>query len=133
MKKGTKVLSGYFADDGSFFENEKKCKDYEMKKIFNEFGRKLRYRGDYGCFAVSNYPGEVEYFAPKTEEDIKNFIMVMNYFGYTTNGITMNSPISVYHFDKDKKEYIDLLIEYNLFIRELNIFIPEKISEYHLS
>ena len=132
MKAGTKVLNGYFADDGTFFENEKKCKDYEMKKIFNEFGRKLRYKGDYGCLAVCNYPGEVEYFAPKTKEDIKNFIMVMNYFGGTTNGITMNSPISVYYFDKNKKEYIDLLIEYNLFVRELNVFIPEQIPEYHL-
>lgn len=81
----------------------------------------------------ANYPGEVEYFAPENQEDIGNFIMVMNYFGYTTNGILINSPISIYKFNKDTKEYENLIQKYNANVRRLNVFLTDKIPEYHLS
>lgn len=133
MKKGTKVLNGYFADDGKFFEDEKKCRNYEMQKVFDGFKDKCRYDGDWGGMPRASSPGKVEYFAPESKEDIANFIMVMNYFGYTTNGILVNSPISIYKFDNDKKEYINLIQEYNAFVRTLNTFLTDKIPEYHMS
>lgn len=132
MKKGTKVLNGYFANDGKFFEDEKKCRNYEMQKVFDEFKGKCRYDGDWGGMPQASYPGEVEYFAPESKEDIGNFIMVMNYFGYTTNGISINSPISIYKFNKDTKEYENLIQEYNGFVRTLNVFLSDKIPEYHM-
>lgn len=133
MKKGTKVLNGYFADDGEFFEDEKKCRDYEMLAIFNAFKDKVRYDGDWGSLPRATYPGKVEYFAPENQEDIGNFIMVMNYFGYTTNGISINSPVSVYKFNKDTKEYEDLILEYNANVETLNTFLSNKIPEYYMA
>ena len=127
MTEGTKVMKvkGYFADDGEFFTNKDECKDYEMqllrKKISNIlFNSNLEEAEDIE---------DIIYFTPKTKEDIHIFLTINDYYGYSTEGIFLDSPVSRYKFDTNYQIYIDILQQYRELIDEINSLIPNTIPE----
>ena len=127
MTEGTKVMEikGYFANDGEFFTDKDKCEDYEMQslaeKIFDiAFDSK---------FKKTKNVDEIFYFAPKTKEDINIFLTVNEYYGYFAEGISLNSPISIYKYDTKRNIYIDILQQYKELTTEINSIVPNTISK----
>ena len=127
MTEGTKTMEvkGYFADDGKFFTDKDECKDYEMqllgKKISNIlFDSNLEKAEDIE---------DIIYFTPKTKEDIDIFLTINNYYGYSVEGISLDSPVSIYKFDTDYRIYIDILQQYKELTAEINSIAPNTISE----
>ena len=123
MTEGTKTMEvkGYFADDGEFFTDEDKCKDYEMQslaeKIFDiAFNSK---------FKKATNIDEISYFTPKTKEDIDIFLTVNEYYGYVAEGISLNSPISIYKYDTNRNIYIDIMNQCKELIAEINFLVPD--------
>ena len=127
MTEGTKVMEvkGYFADDGKFFTDEEQCRDYEM----NQLERKLFNICLDLNFEKTEYIDDILYFMPKTKKDIKNFLEVNEYYGYTADGITLDSPITIYKYDNERNEYIDLLQQCKELITEINTITPNTIPE----
>ena len=127
MTEGAKVMEvkGYFADDGEFFTDKDKCKEYEMQslaeKIFDiAFNSK---------FKKATNIDEIFYFTPKTKEDINIFLTVNEYYGYVAEGIFLDSPISIYKYDTNRNIYIDMLQQYRELTAEINSIAPNTISE----
>lgn len=110
MTEGFKVMEvrGYFAEDGEFFIDEEQCRDYEIEQI----KRRLFDITFDSNFEKTDYIDDILYFAPRTMKDIEFFLEVSEYYGYTTEGITLNSPITIYKYDNRRGEYIDLLQHY---------------------
>lgn len=123
MTEGTKVMEvkGYFADDGEFFTDKDKCKDYEIQslaeKIFDiAFNSK---------FKKATNIDEIFYFTPKTKEDIDIFLTVNEYYGYVAEGISLDSPISIYKYDTNRNIYIDIVKQCKELIAEINFLVPD--------
>ena len=127
MKAGTNVIEveGYFADDGEFFVNKEDCEDYEVDQL----KRKLFDITFDLNFEKTEYIDDIKYFVPKNQKDIEMFLTVNNYYGYIVNGITLDSPLSIYKYDYKKEEYIDLIQQYKELTAEINFIAPNTISE----
>ena len=127
MTEGTKTMEvkGYFADDGKFFTSEEQCYDYE----FNQIKEKLF---DITFDLNFEKPEDVDdmiYFVPKNQKDIENFIAVNEAYGYSTEGISLNSPISIYEYDERIDGYIDIVKQYKELITKINSIVPNTIPE----
>ena len=127
MTEGTKTMEvkGYFADDGNFFTSEEQCYDYE----FNQIKEKLF---DITFDLNFEKPEDVDdmiYFVPKNQKDIENFIAVNEAYGYSTEGISLNSPISIYEYDERIDGYIDIVKQYKELITKINSIVPNTIPE----
>ena len=127
MTEGTKTMEvkGYFADDGKFFISEEQCEDYEMRLLMKKISD-IIFDSDF------NNPEDIEdiiYFTPKTKEDIDIFLTINNYYGYSVEGISLDSPVSIYKFDTDYRIYIDILQQYKELTAEINFVAPNTISE----
>ena len=127
MTEGTKTMEvkGYFADDGKFFTSEEQCYDYE----FNQIKEKLF---DITFDLNFEKPEDVDdmiYFVPKNQKDIENFIAVNEAYGYSTEGISLDSPISIYEYDERIDGYIDIIKQYKELITKINSVVPNTIPE----
>lgn len=127
MTEGTKTMEvkGYFADDGKFFTSEEQCEAYEMQLLMKKISD-IIFDSDF------NTPEDIEdiiYFTPKTKEDIDIFITINNYYGYVVEGISLDSPISIYKFDTNYQIYIDILQQYRELTVEINSVVPNTIPE----
>ena len=127
MTEGTKTMEvkGYFADDGKFFTSEEQCYDYE----FNQIKEKLF---DITFDLNFEKPEDVDdmiYFVPKNQKDIENFIAVNEAYGYSTEGISLDSPISIYEYDERIDGYIDIVKQYKELITKINSVVPNTIPE----
>ena len=123
MTEGTKTMEvkGYFADDGKFFTDEEECRNYEViqlkTKLFDiTFGLNFEKPED-----VS----DMIYFIPKNQKDIENFIAVNEAYEYSTRGISLNSPMSIYKYDARNDEYIDIVKQCKELIAEINFLVPD--------
>lgn len=123
MTEGTKVMEvkGYFADDGKFFTDEEECRNYEniqlKTKLFDiTFGLNFKKPED-----VS----DMIYFIPKNQKDIENFIAVNQAYEYSTRGISLNSPMSIYKYDVRNDEYIDMVKQCKELMAEINFLVPD--------
>lgn len=123
MTEGTKMMkvNGYFADDGKFFTDEEECRNYELIqseiKLFDiTFGLNFEKPED-----VS----DMIYFVPKNQKDIENFIAINKAHGYSTIGISLNSPMSIYKYDERNGEYIDMIKQCKELIAEINFLVPD--------
>lgn len=128
MTEGTKIMEvkGYFADDGKFFTDKDECKDYEMRLLMKKISD-IIFDSDF-----NNNPEYIEdiiYFTPKTKEDINIFLTINNYYGYSVESISLDSPVSIYKFDTDYRIYIDMLQQYKELTAEINSIAPNTISE----
>lgn len=125
MIEGTKVMEvrGYFADDGEFFTDEDSCRDYEVEQI----KRKIFDISFDLNFEKTEYIDDILYFAPKNQKDIELFLEVNEYYGYFVEGITPCSPISIYKYDNNRGEYIDMVRQCNELIDEINKIVPNTI------
>ena len=125
MRKGTKTIttevSGYFADDGKFFTSEDQCRDYE----FNQIQEKLFDTTFDSNFEKPEDIGDMIYFIPKNQTDIENFIAVNEAHGYSTIGISLNSPMSIYKYDERNDGYIDIVKQCKELIAEINFLVPD--------
>ena len=127
MTEGTKTMEvkGYFADDGKFFTSKEQCYDYE----FNQIKEKLF---DITFDLNFEKPEDVDdmiYFVPKNQKDIENFIAVNEAYGYSTEGISLDSPISIYEYDERIDGYIDIVKQYKELITKINSVVPNTIPE----
>ena len=129
MRKGTKTIttevSGYFADDGTFFIEEEECRDYEAE----QFKRKLFNITFDINLEKPRYVDDITYFIPKNQKDIEMFIFVREYYSCIVNGITLNSPLSIYKYDYNREEYIDMLQQYKELTAEINSIVPNTIPK----
>ena len=127
MTEGTKTMEvkGYFADDGKFFTSEEHCCDYE----FNQIKEKLFDTTLDSNFEKAEDIGDVIYFIPKNQKDIENFIAVNEAYEYSTIGISLNSPISIYKYDERIDGYIDIVKQCKELITEINSVVPNTIPE----
>ena len=127
MTEGTKTMEvkGYFADDGKFFTTEEQCCDYE----FNQLKEKLFDITFDLNFEKPEDIDDIIYFVPKNQKDIENFITVNEAYGYSTEGISLNSPISIYEYDERIDGYIDILKQCKALITEINSVVPSTIPE----
>ena len=127
MTEGTKTMEvkGYFADDGKFFTSEEQCYDYE----FNQLKEKL-FDITFGLnFEKPEDVDDMIYFVPKNQKDIENFIAVNEAYGYSTEGISLNSPISIYEYDERIDGYIDIVKQYKELITKINSVVPNTVPE----
>lgn len=124
MRKGTKTImtevSGYFADDGNFFTSEEQCRDYEVNQIKEKlfditFDINLK---------KPHYVDDMTYFIPKNQKDIEMFLLVREYYGCITNGITLDSPLSIYKYDYEREEYINIIQQCKELIVVINSLVP---------
>ena len=123
MTEGTKTIEvkGYFADDGKFFTSEEQCRDYEVN------------RGKEKLFDItfdSNFEkpkdiADVIYFIPKNQKDIEKFIAVNEAYGYSTIGISLNSPMSIYKYNECDDGYIDIVKQCKELIAEINFLVSD--------
>ena len=123
MTEGTKTMEvkGYFADDGKFFTSEEQCCDYE----FNQLKEKI-FDITFGLnFEKPEDVGDIIYFVPKNQKDIENFIAVNETYGYSTEGISLNSPISIYKYNERNDGYIDIVKQCKELIAEINFLAPD--------
>ena len=67
---------------------------------------------------------DIIYFVPKNQKDIENFITVNEAYGYSTMGISLNSPVSIYKYNERNEEYIDIFKQCKELIAEINFLIP---------
>ena len=127
MTEGTKVMEvkGYFADDGKFFISEEQCRDYEI----NQIEEKLFDITFDLSFEKPENVCDMTYFTPKNQKDIENFIAVREAYGYSTIGISLNSPISIYEYDERIDGYIDIVKQYKELITKINSVVPNTIPE----
>lgn len=127
MTEGTKTMEvkGYFANDGEFFTDKDECEDYEMQLLKEKISNILL---DSNLEEAEDIE-DIIYFTPKTKEDIEIFLTINNYYGYSVEGISLDSPISIYKFDTDYRIYIDMLRQYKELIAEINSIAPNTISE----
>ena len=127
MTEGTKTMEvkGYFADDGKFFISEEQCYDYEL----NQLKEKLFDITFDLNFEKPEYIDDIRYFVPKNQKDIENFITVNEAYGYSTMGISLNSPISIYKYNERNDDYIDMVKQCKEFIAEINSVVPNAIPE----
>lgn len=127
MTEGTKIMevNGYFADDGKFFTDKDECKGYEMQLL----GKKISNILFDSDLKKVEYIEDIIYFTPKTKEDINIFLTINNYYGYSVEGISLDSPVSIYKFDTDYRIYIDMLQQYKELTTEINSIAPNTISE----
>ena len=123
MTEGNKTMEvkGYFADDGKFFTSEEQCRNYEVDQIKEKL---FDITFDLN-FDKSENVDDMTYFTPKNQKDIENFIAVNEYCGYTTKGISLNSPISIYKYDYRNDEYIDMVKQCKELIAEINFLVPD--------
>ena len=127
MTEGTKTMEvkGYFADDGKFFTDEVECYDYEinqlMRKLFN-ITFDLNFERPENIY-------DMMYFIPKNQQDIEMFIAVRENYGYTTEGISLDSTISIYKYDTHSNTYIDMVKQCKELIAEINSVVPNAIPE----
>ena len=125
MRKGTKTItteiSGYFADDGKFFEDEVECHNYEINPLMRELFN-ITFDSN---FEKPKEVGDMIYFVPKNQKDIENFIDVNKTYGYSTEGISLNSPISIYKYNERNCEYIDMVKQCKELIAEINFLVPD--------
>ena len=122
MTEGTKTMEvkGYFADDGKFFTREEQCYDYEL----NQLKEKL-FDITFGLnFEKPEDIGDIMYFVPKNQKDIENFITINEAYGYSTMGISVNSPISIYKYDECNDDYIDIVKQCKELIADINFLVP---------
>ena len=127
MTEGTKTkeVKGYFADDSKFFTSEEQCYDYE----FNQIKEKLF---DITFDLNFEKPEDVDdmiYFVPKNQKDIENFIAVNEAYGYSTEGISLNSPISIYEYNECIDGYIDIVKQYKELITKINFLVPNTLPK----
>lgn len=123
MTEGTKTMEvkGYFADDGKFFTSEEQCRDYEVNQI-----KERVFDITFGLgFEKPEDVSDMIYFVPKNQKDIENFIAVNEAYGYSTIGISLNSPISIYKYDARNNEYIDMVKQCKELIAEINFLVPD--------
>ena len=127
MTEGTKVMevNGYFADDGKFFTSEEQCRDYEVDQIKEKL---FDITFDLNFDKPENVD-DMTYFTPKNQKDIENFIAVREAYGYSTTGISLNSPISIYEYDERIDGYIDIVKQYKELITKINSVVPNTIPE----
>lgn len=129
MRKGTKTIttevSGYFADDGTFFIEEEKCRDYEAE----QFKRKLFNITFDVNLEKPRYVDDMTYFIPKNQKDIEMFIFVREYYNCIADGITLDSPLTIYKYDYEREEYIDIIQYCKELIAEINFLVPDTFSE----
>lgn len=127
MTEGTKTMEvkGYFADDGKFFTSEEQCCDYE----FNQLKEKLFDITFDLNFEKPKDVDDIIYFIPKNQKDIENFIAVNEAYGYSTIGISFNSPISIYKYNGCNDGYIDMLQQYRELTAEINSVVPNTIPK----
>ena len=127
MTEGTKTMEvkGYFADDGKFFISEEQCYDYEL----NQLKEKLFDITFDLNFEKPEYIDDIRYFVPKNQKDIENFITVNEAYGYSTMGISLNSPISIYKYNERNDDYIDMVKQCKELIAEINSVVPNTIPE----
>lgn len=127
MTEGTKIMEvkGYFADDGKFFTDEDQCRNYE----FNQMEEKLFDITFDSNFEKAKDIADVIYFIPKNQKDIENFIAVNEAYGYSTMGISFNSPTSIYKYDDCDDGYIDILKQCKELIAEINFLVPDTFPE----
>ena len=123
MTEGTKTMEvkGYFADDGKFFTSEEQCRDYEFVQIKEKLF-------DITFDLNFEKPEDVDdmiYFVPKNQKDIENFITVNEAYGYSTMGISLNSPISIYKYNERNDAYIDMVKQCKELITEINSIVPD--------
>ena len=125
MQKGTKTIttevSGYFADDGTFFIAEEECRKWEAE----QFKRKLLDITFDLNFKKPIYVDDMTYFIPKNQKDIEMFIFVREYYSCIANGITLNSPLSIYKYDYNREEYIDIIQQCKELMAEINFLVPD--------
>ena len=99
----------YVADDGSEFETEQECNEYENRYnglfaafdtdivAFDDNNERLTYKPDVN---PDDMFGEIKYIMFKTEEIIPVFLDARkNYFGYDTEGLADAKPGVVYAYD----------------------------------
>lgn len=123
MTEGTKTMevNGYFADDGKFFTDEEECRDYEV----NQLKRKLFDITFDLNFEKPEDVSDMIYFIPKNQKDIENFIAVNQSYEYSTRGISLNSPKSIYKYDERNDGYIDIVKQCKELIAEINFLVPD--------
>lgn len=123
MTEGTKIMevNGYFADDGKFFTSEEECLSYEV----NQLKEKLFDITFDLNFEKPENIYDMTYFTPKNQKDIENFIAVREAYGYSTKGISLNSPMSIYKYDAYNDEYIDMIKQCKELIAEINFLAPD--------
>ena len=122
MTEGTKTMEvkGYFADDGKFFTSEEQCYDYEL----NQLKEKL-FDITFGLnFEKPKDVSDMIYFIPKNQKDIENFIAINEAYGFATEGISLNSPISIYKYNEHNDVYIDIVKQCKELIAEINFLVP---------
>ena len=127
MTEGTKTMEvkGYFADDGEFFISEEQCKDHEADCLFYKISDKVFD----DSFHKECCLDDITYFSPQSKEDIQTFLKVHEMYGYDTEGIYLNSPISIYKYEDYNDKYVDILQQYKELITEINSIAPNTISE----
>ena len=123
MTEGTKIMEvkGYFADDGKFFTDEDQCRDYEV----NQLKEKLFDITFDLNFEKAENVDDIMYFTPKNQKDIETFITVNEAYGYSTIGISLNSPMSIYKYDERNDGYIDIVKQCKELIAEINFLVPD--------
>ena len=127
MTEGTKVMEvkGYFADDGNFFASEEQCKEHEADCLFYRMADKVFD----DSFHKKCCLDDITYFSPQSKEDIQAFLKVHEMYNYDTDGIDLNSPVSIYKYDDYNGNYVDLLQQCKELITEINSVVPNTIPE----
>ena len=127
MKKGKKTIevNGYFSDDGKFFASEEQCKEHEAECLFYKISDKVFDDSFHKKCCID----DITYFAPENKEDIQTFLKVHERYEYDTEGISLNSPISIYKYDDYNGNYVDMIQQCKELITEINSVVPNTIPE----